>query len=325
MNPKDRKQSPSPGKPVGMVLDKETILEGLDKPTGEPRKTVLVTGHLGQLGQALMELLKPDFRVCGVDIEEVDITRADEVLGAFYLHQPDIVIHTAAITNVDGCELDPELAIRVNALGTQNLVIASEEFNSQFVYISTDYVFPGNADQPYMECDTTGPLSWYGKSKLLGEQFVRNMLLRYYIVRTSWLIGEIGRNFVKLMIKLARERDELTVVSDQRGCPTFAGDLAKAIRELIGTPYYGTYHVTNSGETTWYDFAVRILKEAGINTPVRPITSEEWAEMNQSMVARRPRYSVLSNLLFGARGFTVLRPWEEALVEYLTKIGEKPK
>jgi len=328
MNPKDSKKSPGAGGTGGaggaggLVFDKETIMDPLDRVPDEPRKTVLITGHLGQLGQALMDLLKPDYRVCGVDIDEVDITVVEEVLGAFYLHQPDIVIHTAAMTNVDGCELDPEMAVRVNGLGTQNLVIASEEFNSQFVYISTDYVFPGNATQPYMECDPTGPLSWYGKSKLLGEQYVRNMLLRYYIIRTSWLIGEIGRNFVKLMLKLARERDELTVVNDQKGCPTFANDLAKAIRELVDTPYYGTYHITNSGETTWYDFAVRILKEAGVDTPVKPISSEAWAEMAKNQVAPRPSYSVLSNLLYGARGFNVLRPWEDALVEYLSKIGE---
>jgi dTDP-4-dehydrorhamnose reductase len=320
MNSKHRKKKePSSGGTEELPYEREPTMDPLPQPTGEPRKMVLVTGHKGQLGQALMELLQPDFRVAGVDLDEMDITVAEEVAGTFYLHQPDIVIHTAALTDVDGCELDPEMAIRVNGLGTQNLVIAAEEFNSVFVYLSTDYVFPGTATRPYFESDPTGPLSWYGRSKLLGEQYVRNMLLRYFIVRTSWLVGEKGRNFVKIMLKLAREKDELTVVKDQRGCPTFASDLAQAIRELVDTPYYGTYHVTNSGETTWYDFAVRILKEAGIDTPVRPITTEELGRP-----APRPAYSVLSGVLFKERGFEPLRSWDEALVEYLSKIGERP-
>ena len=320
MNPKNsRKKEPSSSGTDALPYERDPLLDHLPKPTGEPRKMVLVTGHKGQLGQALMDLLQPDFRVAGVDLDEMDITKAEEVAGTFYLHQPDIVIHTAAMTDVDGCELDPEMAIRVNALGTQNLVIAAEEFNCVFVYLSTDYVFPGTSSKPYVECDPTGPLSWYGKSKLLGEQYVRNMLFRYFTVRTSWLVGEKGRNFVKIILKLAREKDELTVVNDQRGCPTFASDLAHAIRELIGTPYYGTYHVTNAGETTWYDFAVRILQESGMKTPIRPITTGELGRP-----APRPAYSVLSGVLFRQRGFTPLRPWEDALVEYLNKIGERP-
>ena len=317
MAPGKKEKTPEPPILDGLPDDGDPNLNPLPDKTGEPRKTVLVTGHLGQLGNALMELLSPGYRTCGVDLEEMDITRAEEVAGAFYLHQPDIVIHTAALTDVDGCELDPEAAVRINAIGTQNLVIAAEEFNSVFVHLSTDYVFPGNAGKPYMECDPTNPLSWYGKSKLMAEQFVRNMLYRYFIVRTSWLVGEKGRNFVKIMLKLAREKDELTVVDDQRGCPTFASDLARALLELIETPYYGTYHVTNSGETTWYDFAVRILKEAGVDTPVRPITTKDLGRP-----APRPSYSVLSNMLYEQRGFTPMRPWEDALVEYLGKIGE---
>ncbi len=317
MSRKESKKAPESDLVDDLPKGREADLDPLPKPTGGPRKTVLVTGHKGQLGQVLMELLRPDYRVCGVDLDEMDITRAEEVAGSFYLHQPDIVIHTAAMTDVDGCELDPGVAIRVNAFGTQNLVIAAEEFNCVFVYLSTDYVFPGNSNRPYIECDNTNPLSWYGKSKLLGEQFVRNMLFRYFIVRTSWLIGEKGRNFVKIILKQAREKDELTVVKDQKGCPTFASDLALGIRELIETPYYGTYHITNTGETTWYDFAVKILKEAGVSTPVRPITSKELGRP-----APRPPYSLLSGLLFRERGFTPLRPYEEALAEYLCKIRE---
>jgi dTDP-4-dehydrorhamnose reductase len=319
MNPK-KGDKPSGRRSIDeMQLTREVDLDPLPDRTGEPRKTVLITGHKGQLGNALMELLAPDYRVCGVDLDEMDITQVDEVASSFYLHHPDIVIHTAAWTDVDGCELEPEQAIRVNSLGTQNLVIAAEEFNSVFVYLSTDYVFEGNGTVPYMECDNVNPISWYGKSKLLGEQYVRSMLFRYFIVRTSWLIGEKGRNFVKAILKQAREKDELTVVHDQRGCPTFSVDLANAIRELVETPYYGTYHVTNSGETTWYDFATRILKEANIATPVRAITSRELARP-----APRPAYSVLSGMLFRERGFKPLRSWDDALIEYLSNIGERP-
>jgi dTDP-4-dehydrorhamnose reductase len=320
MNPKNSQKAPLKRAFDDLPMAGDIDMDPLPDETGEPRKTVLVTGHKGQLGHAVMELLQADYRVAGVDLDEMDITRADEVASTFYLHHPDIIIHTAAWTDVDGCELDPDQAIKVNALGTQNLVIAAEEFNSVFVYLSTDYVFPGNATRPYFEADNVGPLSWYGRSKLLGEQYVRAMLFRYFIVRTSWLIGEKGRNFVKIMLKLAREKDELTVVNDQRGCPTFAGDLAGALRQLIETPYYGTYHITNSGETTWYDFARTILEEAEIDTPVRAITSQELGRP-----APRPSYSVLSGRLFKDRGFTPLRPWEDALVEYLSKIGERPQ
>ncbi len=316
---KSKDKAPVPTRDDKLPYERDPSMDPLPRPIGEPRKMVLVTGHKGQLGQALMDLLQPYYRVAGVDLDEMNITVAEEVAGTFYLHQPDIVIHTAAMTDVDGCELEPEKAIRVNALGTQNLVIAAEEFNSVFVHLSTDYVFPGNSTTPYSECDPTGPISWYGKSKLMAENFVRNMLLRYFIIRTSWLVGVKGRNFVKIMLKLAREKDELTVVNDQRGCPTFADDLAMAIREMIETPYYGTYHVTNAGETTWYDFAVRILKEAGVDTPVRPISTAELGRP-----APRPAYSVLSGLLYRERGFTPLRSWEEALIDYLSKIGEKP-
>jgi dTDP-4-dehydrorhamnose reductase len=319
MNPK-KGEKPSGRRAIeDMPMSRDVEMDPLPDRTGEPRKTVLITGHKGQLGNALMELLAPDYRVAGVDLDEMDITRVEEVASSFYLHHPDIVIHTAAWTDVDGCELEPEQAIRVNSLGTQNLVIAAEEFNSVFVYLSTDYVFEGNGTAPYLECDNVNPLSWYGKSKLLGEQYVRSMLFRYFIVRTSWLIGEKGRNFVKVILKQAREKDELTVVHDQRGCPTFAIDLANAIRELVETPYYGTYHVTNSGETTWYDFATRILKEADIGTPVRAITSRELGRP-----APRPAYSVLSGMLFRERGFKPLRSWDDALIEYLTNIGERP-
>lgn len=315
---KKSEKAKQPQGTIELPMEGDVDMELLPDQTGEPRKTVLITGHKGQLGHALMELLQPDYRVAGVDLDEMDITKVDEVASSFYLHHPDIVIHTAAWTDVDGCEKEPDKAIRVNALGTQNLVIAAEEFNSVFVYLSTDYVFPGDSEKPYMECDPVRPLSWYGKSKLLGEEYVRNMLFRYFIVRTSWLIGEKGRNFVKIILKLAREKDELTVVNDQHGCPTFALDLAFAVRQLIETPYYGTYHITNAGETTWYDFALRILSEAGVKTPVRAINSCDLGRP-----APRPCYSVLSGLLFKERGFYPLRGWEEALSEYMLKIGEK--
>jgi dTDP-4-dehydrorhamnose reductase len=153
MNPRKKEKAPASGVLEDLPHTMDPVLDPIPGRPAEPRKTVMITGHLGQLGHALMELLRPDYRVCGVDLDEMDITRAEEIAGTFYLHQPDIVVHTAAMTDVDGCELDPEAAVRINALGTQNLVIAAEEFNSVFVHLSTDYVFPGTSTRPYIECD----------------------------------------------------------------------------------------------------------------------------------------------------------------------------
>jgi dTDP-4-dehydrorhamnose reductase len=274
-------------------------------------KKVLVTGSKGQLGIKLLEILAPDFEVAGVDIEEMDITNSDDVLSCFYLHRPDIVIHTAAMTDVEGCEVTPEEAFRVNGIGTQNIVAAAREFDAVVLYLSTDYVFDGEKSTPYLEFDQTRPINVYGKSKLMGEMAVREVLNRFFVVRTSWLIGP-GKNFVRTILNLAKERDELRVVDDQIGKPTFAHDLAIAIKGLINTPFYGTYHVTNAGETTWYKLAVKGIELAGLKTKVVPIMTQEYPTK-----ARRPKNSSLANVAFEVRNLMTIPHWEDSLKVYL--------
>ncbi len=274
-------------------------------------KKVLVTGSKGQLGLKLLEILPPDFEVAGVDIEEMDVTNPDDVLSCFYLHRPDIVIHTAAMTDVEGCEVTPETAFRVNGIGTQNIVAAAREFDAVMLYLSSDYVFDGEKSTPYLEFDQPRPINVYGKSKLMGEMSVREVLNKFFVVRTSWLIGP-GKNFVRTILNLARERDELRVVDDQIGKPTFAHDLARAIKALVNTPFFGTYHVTNSGETTWYKLAVKAIEFAGLKTKVVPIMTQEYPTK-----ARRPRNSSLANVAFEVRNLVVMPHWEDSLKAYL--------
>ena len=297
-----------------------------DEPVGEEDefeeagglKKILVTGCRGQLGLELMDILQPDFEVAGVDIEEMDITNPDDVLSCFYLHRPDIVIHSAAYTDVEGCETKPEEAFRVNAMGTQNIVAAVREFNAVLLYLGTDYVFDGEKATPYLEFDNTNPINVYGMSKLMGEMAVREVLGKFFVVRTSWLIGK-GKNFVYTIMNLGKDRDELRVVDDQIGKPTFAFDLALAIKFLINTPFYGTYHITNAGETTWFRLAEKTIELAGLNTKVVPIRTQEYPTK-----ARRPKNSSLANVAFEIRNLMQMPPWEESLKKYLKSEGSQP-
>ncbi|HYE77486.1 MAG TPA: dTDP-4-dehydrorhamnose reductase, partial [bacterium] len=283
-------------------------------PDQDVRPKILITGANGQLGHDLTEILKKDYNVMAVSRNEMDVQKPEEVIATFTLFEPNIVIHPAAYTKVDACEEDPEKAFRVNAMGTQNLALACEEFGSLMVYISTDYVFDGTKGSPYREYDRPNPINVYGESKLMGEEYVKQLLVRHFIIRTSWLVGKKGGNFVKSIVRLAREREELTVVDDQFGRPTFTNDLASAIRQLIETPYYGLYHVTNQGETNWFQFAEEIVRLAGLSsrTLVRPQRS---TELNRP--AKRPAYSVLDDFIWRVRGFRPMRDWKEALGEYL--------
>jgi dTDP-4-dehydrorhamnose reductase len=278
-------------------------------------KKVLVTGCRGQLGLELMDVLPPDFDIAGVDIEEMDITNPDDVLSCFYLHRPDIVIHSAAMTDVEGCEAKPEDAFRVNSMGTQNIVAAAREFDAVMLYLSTDYVFDGEKSTPYLEFDLPNPINVYGMSKLMGEMTVREVLNKFFVVRTSWLIGR-GKNFVKTIINLGKDRDELRVVDDQVGKPTFALDLAMALKSLINSPFFGTYHITNSGETSWFKLAEKVVDLAGVNTRVVPIRTQEYPTK-----ARRPKNSSLANVAFEIRNFMQMPSWEESLKTYLKNEG----
>lgn len=277
---------------------------------------VVVTGAKGQLGTDLVHLLADKgYEVYGYGREELDITNFDQVKQIIGKVNPDVVIHAAAYTKVDLAESEPDQAFLINAYGTRNVVVASEAIGAKLVYISTDYVFYGTANEPYNEFAPTNPLSVYGKSKLAGEQFVRDLYSKFFIVRTSWVYGKHGNNFVKTMLKLAQERDELMVVHDQIGCPTYTVDLANCVLELIQTEKYGVYHVSNSGHCSWYEFAKAIFEEAGIKVKVNPCTTKDLPRP-----APRPAYSVFDHMSLRLNGFNDIRHWRKALNEFIYQV-----
>jgi len=266
---------------------------------------ILITGSKGQLGTQLINVLKngkseigsipaevQKAELVGYDVDEMDIVKINSVREVLKKEMPQVVINCAAYTNVDGCESNYDLAFKINALGPRNLAIICEEIGAKLIHISTDYVFKGEGTIPYKECDLTNPVSAYGKTKLLGEQFVREFSNKYFIVRTSWLYGYNGNNFVKTIMKAAAEKGHLTVVDDQRGNPTNAEDLAHHIARLIPTEEYGVYHCTGEGECSWYDFAKAIVEYSEIKCTVDPITSEQ---LNRA--AKRPAFSSLDNMM----------------------------
>lgn len=249
---------------------------------------ILITGAKGQLGNALQEVLK-DEQLVLVDLPELNLVFYSATMNFITECKPDLVIHCAAKTNVDDCELKPEEAYLANVIATKNVVNACQAVNAALVYVSTDYVFSGNGNKPYAEYDRCDPQSIYGKTKWQGEEIVKTHLERFFIVRTAWLFGDVGNNFVRTILKLAAEKDELNIVNDQRGCPTYALDLAEVIAKLIQTKAYGIYHVTNEGDCTWFEFTQQILAKAGKDyVRVNPISTEE---LNRP--APRPRYSIL--------------------------------
>jgi len=284
---------------------------------------VLVTGANGQLGTDLCKVLR-DFELIPLTHKDIEINDMSSVKQAFSKYKPDIVINTAAYVRVDDCEDEKDKAFSVNALGARNVAVVAQELGARLVHISTDYVFGGEAEPrttPYTEFDTPIPLSIYGKSKLTGENLVRHFCLRHFIIRASGLFGVAGSsgkggNFIETMLRLAKERDELKVVNDQVFSPTYTRDLARKIGQLMTTDYYGISHITNRGDCSWYEFTTEILKLAGITTPVVPITSDQYPQK-----ARRPRYSVLDNYHLRLLGIDDMRPWQEALKDYLVARG----
>jgi dTDP-4-dehydrorhamnose reductase len=284
---------------------------------------VLVTGANGQLGTDLCKVLR-DFELIPLTDKDIEISDMSSVKQAFSKYKPGIIINTAAYVRVDDCEDEKDKAFSVNALGARNVAVVAQELGARLVHLSTDYVFGGEAElrtTPYTEFDTPVPLSIYGKSKLAGENLVRHFCLRHFIVRTSGLFGVAGSmgkggNFIETMLRLSKERDELRVVDDQVFSPTYTMDLARKIVQLMITDYYGIFHITNRGACSWYQFTTEILKLAGITTPVVPITSDQYPQK-----ARRPRYSVLDNSHLRLLGMDDMRPWPEALKDYLVARG----
>lgn len=277
---------------------------------------VLVTGAKGQLGVDIVKALSTDlFEVHAFGRDELDITDQALVNKVVEEVRPNIIVHPAAYTKVDLAETEVEQAYLVNGCGTRNLVVAAEEVGAKFCYISTDYVFNGQANSPYQEYDQTNPLGVYGKSKYVGEEMTKSFSSKFFIVRTAWVYGANGHNFVKTMLRFAKEKEELVVVDDQIGSPTYTVDLAKFIVELIQTEKYSIYHGTNTGSCSWYEFAKAIFEEANIDMKVNPITTADFPTPVQ-----RPNYSVLGNMALKLNGFEPLRPWRDALRSFLIEM-----
>lgn len=305
---------------------------------------IVITGVAGMLGTDLIKVLQnEEHELHGIDIREptyhlqlktynlLDITNAQETYRVITRINPDLIIHTAGYTKVDDCEKNVDLVYRVNALGTRNLALACQRFDAALMYISTDYVFDGEKGSPYLEYDKPRPQSAYGKSKFWGELFVQSLLTKFYIIRTSGLFGVNGDNFVKTIQNLVSQKKELKVVKDQITSPTYTKDLANAISHLIsfnisakggsafgGQPstfngLYGIWHITNTGSCSWHEFAREILRLSKYNVKLTGITSEELKRP-----AKRPKYSVLANYCWQLEGWKLLRPWEDALTDYLT-------
>ena len=285
-------------------------------------KKELVTGCNGQLGRAIQKEYAGDVTFILTDVAEgegitsLDITDIDAVMSLVLNEKPDVIINCAALTNVDGCEKMWDLAYKINAIGPRNLAIAATAVGAKLVHVSTDYVFAGTERTPRTEFDTPDPISAYGKTKLEGEQFVRQFAEKFFILRTAWLYGD-GKNFVKTMVRVAKTHDEVSVVCDQFGSPTSAVELAKMIHFLEGTDNYGIFHATCEGETNWADFTEAFYAKLGITAKVNHITSEEYARMNPE-AAKRPAYSNLDNYMLRlTTDQFAMANWEDALDVYL--------
>lgn len=295
---------------------------------------ILITGAHGQLGNELKRLLETgqaeigpissayrDANVDYIDIDELDISKYEDVDAWFATHDPyDLVINGAALTNVDGCEQHFDQAFAANALGPLNLARACNRMGAKLIHVSTDYVFPGTDPRPRTEADAPAPISAYGRSKLAGEGLALSANPRTFVVRAAWLYGYVGKNFVATMRSLGEKYDEICVVDDQFGNPTSANDLAYELCALGVTENYGIYHCTNEGTCSWADFAEAIMQGSGLDCRIKRVSSAEWKEMHPES-ASRPAYSSLENAHLIATIGNEMRTWQEALAAYLTTVG----
>lgn len=292
---------------------------------------ILVTGAKGQLGSQLIDIINKGESELGYIPKEIrsaevieksskdlDITDFNRVKELICEIKPDVIINAAAYTNVDECETNEELAFKVNALGARNLAIVCNNIGARLVHISTDYVFSGEGNKPFREYDKTCPQSVYGKSKMMGDDFVKEFCSKYFIVRPSWVYGYNGKNFVYTILKTAKEKGSLKVVKDQKGNPTNVEDIVHHILKLIVTEEYGVYHCSGHGECSWYDFASKIIELANIPCEVIPCTTEEY-----SRIAKRPGYSVLDNMMLRCTVGDEMRTWEEALEKFIKNVTYK--
>ena len=277
---------------------------------------VLIAGSRGMLGSALMAVFKNNpgaYETSGLDLPEIDITLPESCRRAIEKFNPDVVINAAAFTRVDDCETQNDLAMSVNGTGAGNLAAASSAAGALFIHYGTDYIFDGCKDEGYCEDDIPGPKSVYGKSKLLGEELVRRNSPEHMIIRISWLFGANGANFIRTIVDAARKGNPLRVVTDQRGSPAYAKDVAAQTMKMVESGCRGTYHVTNAGDCTWYDLAVQAVAWAKIpDILITPIASSEFPRP-----APRPAYSILTDTRLTREGLPRLRSWQEAAREYV--------
>jgi dTDP-4-dehydrorhamnose reductase len=289
---------------------------------------ILITGSNGQLGNELADILatgKSEIGTIGsayhgaevtsIDVDELDITNSQAVSEYVKSGNFDLIINCAAMTNVDACETNREITLKVNALGPRNLAIAASETGAKYIQISTDYVFGGNATVPYAEWDLPAPATVYGKAKWLGEKYVTEVCSRAFVIRTSWLYGYVGNNFVKTIIGLAEKNESINVVADQLGNPTHANDLAHHIFKIALTDDYGIYHCTGNGIVSWHEFATEIVRLSGINCKVMPCTGDEFPRP-----APRPAYSAMDNLMLRSTVGDEMRDWKVALKCFFDKL-----
>lgn len=277
---------------------------------------VLVTGAKGQLGYDVINRLKEsNIEYLGVDIDTMDLFDKEQVKIIIVEYNPDVIIHCAAYTAVDKAEDETEVCYKTNVLGTRYVSEACKEIDAKMVYISTDYVFDGKGANPFEVTDKPAPINYYGQTKYEGELEVQKCLEKYFIVRTSWVFGKNGNNFVKTMLRLAKEKDEVSVVSDQIGSPTYTYDLAKLLVEMIKTNKYGTYHATNGGYCSWYEFTCEIYKQAGIEAKINPIKTEDYATK-----AKRPMNSRLNKGKLINEGFNSFPKWENAIMRFINSL-----
>ena len=271
---------------------------------------IVITGGRGQLGRELESVLGVSHQVIPLDLPETDITQQREI-DALVNYCPDLIIHAAALTDVDGCARDPLTAYKSNALGTQNVALACQRANAAMLYISTNEVFDGTKGSPYFEWDTPHAINPYAESKLAGERFVQMLLNRFYIVRTAWLYSAGRNNFITRVIAVAKEKGALAYVDDEIGNPTYAPDLARAIAQLIETKHYGIYHLVGEGMASRYDWAARIVELANLNVPIKRAKLADFKRASTP-----PTFGALNNFVAATTLGIKLRPWEEALQEY---------
>ncbi|MDY0210643.1 MAG: dTDP-4-dehydrorhamnose reductase [Acholeplasma sp.] len=277
---------------------------------------IIVTGVKGQLGyDVVRELKSRGYQdILGIDIDDLDITNEKHVVQFFKDNNPHAIIHCAAYTAVDKAEDNKDTCMNVNVIGTKNLVMQAMEYDSKFIYISTDYVFDGKKESPYKVNDSQNPQSVYGESKYLGELETLKHY-KHFVVRISWVFGKNGFNFVKTMLQLSKEKKFLNIVNDQFGSPTYTYDLSRLLVDLIESDKYGIYHGTNEGTCTWYEFAKEIFALSNIKIPIYPIVSSDYPTK-----AKRPKNSILDKISLDENGFKRLPDWKDALQRYLKEI-----